>query len=138
MTAVTIVRSNPSVGYLEPDVFATLGFSQVVRAGETVYISGIAPLTGTAEALEIIKPGDMAGQITFVLDILERCLASEGVDLGALVAVTVYATDIDALVAEASLLQARFGEHAPTSTWVEIRKLVHPEQLIELTAVAVG
>jgi 2-iminobutanoate/2-iminopropanoate deaminase len=134
----TITRSNPEVGYLDHDVFETLGFTQIIRADATVYLSGIAPLTGPVEALQIVSPGDMGGQIAFVLDVLERCLASESLRLEHVVAVTVYVTDIEGLAAEASLLQKRFGSTTPTSTWVEVRKLIHPEQLIELTAIAVG
>jgi enamine deaminase RidA (YjgF/YER057c/UK114 family) len=132
-----ITRTNPDIGYLDQDVFETLGFTQVIRADGTVYLSGIAPLTGKVDGLEIVGAGDMADQISFVLDILERCLTSEGLGFEQLVAVTVYVTDIEALAAQGSLLQKRFGSYTPTSTWVEVRKLIHPEQLIELTAIAV-
>ncbi len=134
----SIVRSNPAVGYLDDDVFETLGFTQVVRAGQTVYLSGVAPLTGGVADLQIVAPGDMAGQVGFVLDVLERCLEHEGLGWRELVAVTVYATDIEALAAQAPTIAQRFGAFTPTSTWVEVRKLVHPEQLIEITGIAVA
>jgi enamine deaminase RidA (YjgF/YER057c/UK114 family) len=133
-----ITRTNPDVGYLDQEVFEALGFTQVIRADNTVYLSGIAPLTGKPDGLQIVGSGDLAEQVTFVLDVLERCLASEGLTFEHMVAVTVYVTDIDALVAEAPLFTKRYGAHTPTSTWVEIAKLVHPEQQIEITAIAVG
>lgn len=132
-----ITRTNPDVGYLDQSVFEALGFSQIVRADKTIYLSGIAPLTGTAEHLEAVSSNDMAAQVAFVLDILERRLASEGASLEHLVAVTVYSTDIETLGAEASLFHKCFGDHPPTSTWVEVAKLVHPDQMIEVTAIAV-
>jgi 2-iminobutanoate/2-iminopropanoate deaminase len=133
-----IVRSNPPVGYLDDDVFETLAFTQVIRADRTVYLSGIAPLMGPVADLQIVAPGDMAGQIGFVLDVLERCLGHEGLGWEELVAVTVYVTDIEALAAEGSMIAQRFGAFTPTSTWVEVRKLIHPEQLIEITGIAVA
>jgi 2-iminobutanoate/2-iminopropanoate deaminase len=133
-----IVRTNPQVGYLDDDVFETLGFTQVIRADRTVYLSGVAPLTGPVADLQIVAPGDMAGQIGFVLDVIERCLAAEGLGWAEFVAVTVYVTDIEALAAQARLIAERFGAFTPTSTWVEVRKLIHPEQLIEITGIAVA
>jgi 2-iminobutanoate/2-iminopropanoate deaminase len=132
-----IIRTNPDVGYMDESMFEAFAFTQVIRADKTIYLSGVAPLTGKPGELQIIGTGDMAAQVTFVLDILERCLESEGVGWPELVAVTVYATDIDALAAEAPLFAKRFGSYAPTSTWVEVRKLIHPDQLIEITAIAV-
>lgn len=132
-----ITRANPDVGYFDESVFEAFTFSQVVRAGNTIYLSGIAPLIGTAEDMQVVTPGDVAGQAGFVLEILQRCLTSQGAGLEHLVAVTVYATDIDALAAEAALFQKWFGDHPPSSTWVEVRKLIHTDQLLELTATAV-
>jgi 2-iminobutanoate/2-iminopropanoate deaminase len=132
-----ITRTNPDVGYMDESMFETFAFTQVIRADKTIYLSGIAPLIGSPDDLQIVGAGDIAAQVTFVLDILERCLESEGAGWEQLVAVTVYATDIEGLAAEAPLFAKRFGSYTPTSTWVEVRKLIHPEQLIEITAIAV-
>lgn len=130
-----ITRSNPEAGYLDGSVFATLGFAQVVRAGGTVYLSGIAPFTGGLP-FTVVGVGSMDEQVSFELDVLERCLDSEGLTLDNLVAVTVYATDMDALAGAAPLLAKRFGAAPPTSTWVGTTGLAHPDQLVEITAVA--
>lgn len=134
---MAITRSNPDVGYFEASVFEAFAFSQVVRADKTVYISGVAPLRGTPEAMEPVAT-DIGGQTEFVLDVLGRCLASEGLGFEHVVAVTVYATDIGALGGELPLFKKAFGANPPSSTWVEISKLVHPDQLLEITATAVG
>jgi 2-iminobutanoate/2-iminopropanoate deaminase len=89
-----ITRNNPDVGYMDESTFALLGFSQVVRAGSTVYYSGIAPFTGAPPEFTVIGTGSMEDQALFCLDILERCLESEKQTLDNLVAVTVYATDM--------------------------------------------
>ncbi len=133
-----ITRSNPDVGYMDVSAFEALGFSQVVRADSTVYVSGIAPFKGSPPEFEVVGVGSMAEQVTFVLDVLERCLASESLTLANLVAVTVYATDVGALMAAAPLLSGRFSAAPPTSTWVGVTELAHPQQLVEITAVAVG
>ncbi|MDT5126984.1 MAG: hypothetical protein QOH54_2628 [Mycobacterium sp.] len=73
----------------------------------------------------------------FCLDVLERCLESEKQTLDNLVAVTVYATAMPALVATAEIFAKRFGAAPPSSTWVGVTELAHPDQLVEITATAV-
>jgi enamine deaminase RidA (YjgF/YER057c/UK114 family) len=131
-----IVRSDPPVGYLSPEMFEESGFTQTISAGSTTYLSGIAPLTASAGGLQAVSPGNMADQITFVLDVLERCLEQEQLGLANVVATTIYVTDIEAYMASAPLLKKRFGDAPPTSTLVEVRRLAHPEQLVEITATA--
>lgn len=131
-----ITRNNPDVGYLDESTFALLGFSQVVRADGTVYYSGIAPFTGAPPEFTVIGTGSMEDQVLFCLDVLERCLESEMQSLDNLVAVTVYATDMPALMATAEIFAKRFGAAPPSSTWVGVTELAHPDQLVEITATA--
>ncbi|PXW95304.1 RidA family protein [Mycolicibacterium moriokaense] len=131
-----ITRNNPDVGYVDESTFAALGFSQVVRADETVYYSGIAPFTGAPPDFTVIGVGSMEEQVLFCLDVLERCLESEGQSLQNMVAVTVYATEMPALMATAEHFAKRFGSAPPSSTWVGVTELAHPDQLVEITAIA--
>jgi len=131
-----ITRNNPDVGYMDESTFALLGFSQVVRADSTVYYSGIAPFTGAPPEFTVIGTGSMEDQVLFCLDILERCLESENQSLDNLVAVTVYATEMPAMMATAEIFAKRFGAAPPSSTWVGVTELAHPDQLVEITATA--
>jgi enamine deaminase RidA (YjgF/YER057c/UK114 family) len=132
-----ITRNNPEVGYVDESTFALLGFSQIVRADKTVYYSGIAPFTGAPPEFNVIGTGSMEQQVLFLMDILERCLESESQTLENLVAVTVYATDVPALMATAEIFAKKFGVAPPASTWLGVTALAHPDQLVELTATAV-
>jgi len=132
-----ITRNNPDVGYVDESTFALLGFSQVVRAGSTVYYSGIAPFTGAPPEFTVMGTGSMEEQVLFCLDILERCLESEDQSLVNMVSVAVYATDMPALMATADIFAKRFGAAPPSSTWVGVTELAHPDQLVEITATAV-
>jgi enamine deaminase RidA (YjgF/YER057c/UK114 family) len=132
-----ITRNNPEVGYVDESTFALLGFSQVVRADGTVYYSGIAPFTGAPPEFTVVGTGSMEDQVLFCLDVLERCLESENQTLENMVSVTVYATDMPALMATADIFAKRFGAAPPASTWVGVTELAHPDQLVEVTATAV-
>ncbi len=66
-------------------------YSQAVRAGETVYVSGQIPLDpDTGELVE----GDIAAQITRVFDNLKSVAEGAGLTLQDAVKVTVYLTDL--------------------------------------------
>ncbi len=132
-----ITRSNPAVGYFSDDVFKTNAFTQTIRAGNTLYFSGIAPLRGGLRDLEVVGPADLRAQAAFVLEIMKRCLAAEGATFRNLVAVTVYTTNITELTKLADLFRSVFGEHTPTSTWVEVKALFHPQQMVEINGIAV-
>jgi enamine deaminase RidA (YjgF/YER057c/UK114 family) len=132
-----ITRNNPEVGYVDESTFTLLGFSQVVRADNTVYYSGIAPFTGAPPEFTVVGTGSMEEQVLFCLDILQRCLESTDQTLENMVSVTVYATDMPALMATADIFVKRFGAAPPASTWVGATELAHPDQLVEITAIAV-
>lgn len=133
-----IQRNTPDIGYLQQEVFDAFAFSQCVRAGGVVYFAGIAPLQGGLADLKLIGENDMAAQVQFVLDVLDRCLQSEGLGREHLATWTFYTTDINGLSAVLpGVLGPWVGEHRPSSTTVEVRTLLHPAQWIEITATAV-
>ncbi|AXI80968.1 Rid family hydrolase [Peterkaempfera bronchialis] len=123
--------------YLGASVFDTFAFAQTVVVGDTIHLSGMTPLRGEVDALELVCPDDLRGQTEFELDILRRSLGEVGARLADVVSVTVYTTDIDALTAHADLFRAAFGAVPPVATWVQVQRLLHPGQLVEITATAV-
>jgi len=132
-----IERSNPAVGYLADEVFKTYAFTQTIKAGNTLYLSGIAPLKGDLKSLELVGEGDMRAQIEWILAVLKRCLAAEGATFRNWVAQTVYVTSVAEFVKAAEVFNQFFGEHTPTSTLVEVKGLFHPQQMIEINGIAV-
>ena len=132
-----IKRSNPEIGYLTEDVYKTFAFAQMIRAGSTLYLSGVAPFTSSAGNLELVGEGDARAQLERVLEVIRRCLAAEGATFRNWVAQTVYTTSIAALETAADTFRRVMGEHTPTSTWVEVKGLFHPKQVVEITGIAV-
>src|SRR5207244_8319433 len=130
-----IERSNPDVGYLKDEVFEAFNFSQTVRAGDAIHLSGITPLRGGLADLEVVG-NDVRTQLEWVLEVLRRCLDAEEATVDDLVAVTVYTTAMSDLTAAAELFKKAFGDHPPAATWIEVQGLFHPEQKIEISAIA--
>lgn len=75
-----------------PDAPAAIGpYSQAIRAGDTVYLSGQIPLD--PKTMELVK-GDMRAQIRRVFDNLAAVAKAAGGSLDDAVRLTVYLTDL--------------------------------------------
>jgi 2-iminobutanoate/2-iminopropanoate deaminase len=105
-----------------------------VASGRTIYVSG---QLSRDEDGNIVGVGDMGAQIEQVATNLSRCLAAAGASFANLVKTTTYVTDIDLFFRYADVRARIFGASPPTSTTVEVRRLSHPDFLIEIDAVAV-
>ncbi|MGB1883248.1 MAG: RidA family protein [Gammaproteobacteria bacterium] len=132
-----IQRSNPDVSYLADDVFEAYAFTQSIRTSSHLYLSGIAPLRGPNNNVELVGADDIRAQVSFCLEVLQACLAAEDVSPERWVAHTVYGTDMSELHKTADIFVDVFADHPPTSTWVEIKGLFVPGQMVEITGFAV-
>ena|SRR5688572_26250252 len=130
---MSIERSAPDVGYVNPAVFEQSNVSQTVRANGIVWFSGIVAATGNGES---VARGDPAAQVKFVLGILERLLQEEGLSFANLVAATVYTPALEAVLEHLGIFAAAFAGHPPTFQVIGIKNLPSPDYLLELVAVA--
>ena len=129
--------STPDLDYFKQDVFDLFAVSQIREVGNTVYLSGIAPLKGGLADLSLVG-STVADQLDFVLSIASKSLNSIGLDFGNIATWTIYTTDIAEFTSQSSdILKKYLGSHQPACTLVEISKLIHPEQLLEITITAV-
>jgi 2-iminobutanoate/2-iminopropanoate deaminase len=104
--------------------------SEVVR----IYISGQLARDGAGQ---VIGAGDMAAQIEQVGRNLQACLEAAGAGLEDLVKTVTYVTDIDEFFRHSEMRMRYFGPGMPTSTTVEVRRLSHPDFMVEVEAEAV-
>lgn len=84
----------------------------------------------------IVGPGDMRAQIRQVGENLRVALAAAGASLDDLIKTTTFVTDIDEFFKHADLRAAYLGAALPASTTVEVRRLSHPDLMVEIEAVA--
>lgn len=110
------------------------GFAAMVKSGDLIHLSGVLSID---DALNVVAPGDMAGQIERVYDLLEATLALVQADLSNVVSETIFVTDIHAFGAAAATRARRYAACAPpASTAVQIGALFFPGCVIELQAIA--
>jgi len=108
-------------------------FTDAVRAGELLFVSGIVPVDAERE---LVGGDDVVAQARAVFANMQDVLAAAGCTFADVVKVTVYLTDIEDRPLVNPVRQEVFGATRPASTLVEISALVIPGTRIEVDAVA--
>ena len=108
-------------------------YTDAVRFGDLLFVSGIAPFDSTGE---VVGEGDVVAQTRQVLQNLLDALRTVGADMSDVLKVTVFLTDINDRQAINPVRQEFFGDARPASTLIEVSALADPEMLVEIEAVA--
>jgi 2-iminobutanoate/2-iminopropanoate deaminase len=110
------------------------GYSQAVLIDKTLYISGSV---AADESGRLVAPGDMAGQMRAAYSNIRRTLAAHGADFEEVVKETIYTTDMNALLKASDLRFEYYDkERLPTTSWLQVQRLVDPGFLVEIEVVA--
>ena len=114
---------------------AHVGYCRALKAGELVFVTGTAAVepNGTIHA-----PGDGYRQTLRCIEIIERALRELGLGIDRVTRTRMFVTDIDRWREYGRAHAEVFGAHPPATTMVEIRRLIHPDMLIEIEADAVA
>lgn len=113
--------------------FGAFAMGVVQGEGRVVHLKGQVALDRDGE---VVGAGDMAAQVRQVLENIRAVLAHVGGEMGDVISLTQYTTDIEAFMGCGPIRAAYFAEPYPVTTTVEVRRLYRPELLIEITAVA--
>lgn len=112
----------------------SIGFSRAVRVGNTITVSGTAPIApggGTA------YPGDLYRQTLTCIEIIKNAMESAGGALSDVIRTRIMLTDIDRWQEAAKAHGEFFGEIRPASTFVEVSRFLDADWLVEIEADAV-
>ena len=109
-------------------------YSHVVRAGNTLYISGQIPLD---PAGNLVGAGDATAQAAQALKNIEAILKHYGAGPEHVVKITTFITDLSYRPLVAGPRDRMFGTPGPASTLAVISSLASPDYLVEIEATAV-
>ena len=84
----------------------------------------------------MVGQGDMRAQLRQVGENIKAALAAAGATLDDIVKTNTYVTDMDEFFKHVDVRMEYFGA-LPTSTTVEVRRLAHPDLLVEIEVIAV-
>lgn len=109
-------------------------FSHAVRAGDSVYVSGMLALDAKGA---VRHPNDIARQTRAIFASLAEILEVAGGQMSSVVQLTTYVTDITARGPVNDIRVELFGSTRPASTLVEVSALAAPGAVVEIDAIAV-
>ena len=110
-----------------------VGYCRALRAGNTIYLSGTAPINkdGSTHA-----PNEAYAQACRCFEIIRNTLEEMDSALSQVVRTRMYVTDIAQWQAFGKAHQEFFGEYPPVTAMVEVKGLINPDMLIEVEAEA--
>lgn len=101
------------------------GYAQVVKVGNTLYLSGIP-------ARDITEEG-----VSNLYKSLEKSLNSFGANFEHVVKENLYTTDIEAMKSVNEVRKKFYKNDFPAATWVQISRLYEPQAKLEVDLIAV-
>lgn len=107
------------------NVEPTYGYTQMVRVGNTLYLSGV---TGKGPINESIES---------VYKWIEIQLKQAGADFSHVVKENLYTTDLDAVKKNNAVRLKFYNGAYPAATWVQVDRLFQPEYNLEVEVIAV-
>ena len=110
-------------------------YSQAVKVGDTIYLSG---QVSHDEKGDIVGIGDMEAQMQQCYANVQKVLAQYGATMDNVVDEVLFVTDMEAAYAAAVKCRKEIFSGTPVvaNTIVEIKQLAFPELLIEIKCVA--
>jgi 2-iminobutanoate/2-iminopropanoate deaminase len=105
----------------------------VVEGRRTIFVSGQLARDGAGD---VVGPHDMRAQLRQVGENIKAALAAAGATLADIVKTNTYVTDIEEFFKHVDVRMEYFGA-LPTSTTVEVRRLAHPDLMVEVEVIAV-
>ena len=111
-----------------------VGYSRAIRVGKIVHVSGT---TATDSEGKLVGIGDSGKQTAQALNNIRGALESVGSRLEDVVRTRIYVTDISLWEDVGKAHGAVFKDIRPTTSMIEVKKLISPEILVEIEAEAV-
>ena len=124
------MRTNWSSNTLWEESF---GYSGAVQIGNTIEVSG----TTASEDGKVIGVGDVTLQTEYIIKKIEHTLVEAGFSLKDVVRTRIFMTDISLWEEVAKVHSYLFEDVMPASTLIEVSKLIDPDLLIEIEAIAI-
>ena len=123
--------------HLNRDIEHSIGFSQAVRAGNLLFVSGTVSVN---ETFEPIETGNIAGQYRVIYDKLKKTLEAYGLAFGDVVKENIFTEDLPAFFDSGNAIRMEYYDgldYYPAATAVESPRIAFEGNLVEIELIAV-
>ena len=114
---------------LRPKVEKDYGYSHAVKIGDDLKISGAVSMDDSGN---LVAPGDMDQQMRNCYSDLEKILKHYGYTFDDVVVENVFTTSMADFIKVSAYRNAVYKKQFPTGTWLEVKGLALPGQMIEI------
>jgi enamine deaminase RidA (YjgF/YER057c/UK114 family) len=114
---------------LRPKVEKDYGYSHAVQIGDDLKISGAVSMDDSGN---LVAPGDMEQQMKNCYSDLEKILTHYGYTFDDVVVENVFTTSMADFIKVSAYRNSIYKKQFPTGTWLEVKGLALPGQLIEI------
>jgi reactive intermediate/imine deaminase len=119
--------------YFSPEgVYEPIGWSHVVKAGNTIYVAG---MVGCDENQKLVA-GGFEAQTVKIFENIERVLVASGASLRDVVKINIYFKNLEDVSRFREIRARYFNPPMPAATGVEVSRLVFGA-LVEIDVIAV-
>ena len=126
--SVTADQNNaPEYFLLRPEVEKLYGYSHAVRIGDDLKISGAVSMDDKGN---LTAPGSMEKQMKNCYSDLEKILQHYGYTFDDVVVENVFTTNMAEFINVSAYRNSIYKKQFPTGTWLEVKGLALPGQLI--------
>ncbi len=130
MKEVVIVKSEtPEYFMLRPEVEKAYGYTHAVRIGDDIKISGAVSMDDKGN---LTAPGSMEQQMKNCYADLEKILQHYGCTFDDVIVENVFTTNMAEFINVSAFRNTIYKKQFPTGTWLEVKGLALPGQLIEI------
>lgn len=110
-----------------------VGYCRSIRVGNAIEVSGTTAMDGD----KLIGKGDIYEQAAFIFRKIEDSLTQLDASMKDVVRTRMYVTDISQWQQAARAHEEVFKDIKPTTSMVEVSKLISPDLLIEIEVTAI-
>lgn len=128
-TEAASTKETPEYFMLRPEVEKQYGYTHAVRIGNDLKISGAVSMDDKGN---LVAPGNMDQQMKNCYSDLEKILKHYGYTFDDVVAENIYTTSMAEFIKVATYRNSIYKKQFPTGTWLEVKGLALPGQLIEI------
>ena len=114
---------------LRPEVEKAFGYSHAVKIGDDLKISGAVSMD---DAGNLVAAGNMDQQMKNCYSDLEKILNHYGYNFEDVVVENIFTTNMAEFIKVSTYRNSIYKKQFPTGTWLEVKGLALPGQLIEI------